>query len=354
MILIGFMHYRKKPEGLNKAYAFAAVAKAEGAELLFFSPGAVDFRNKKINGYIYKDGEWIKALSGFPDVICNVNVLPKEKQNETADKLSREIPFTSHSIGSKTTVYDNIIKYKEFANYLVPSEKVLSEKHFFGFMDKYGEIIFKPSEGHQGIDVYYISKENGSFIIRLGSEKTNYDLSGLSDFISDKINKEDYIVQPYINCRTKAGNSYDFRLHVQKHKKGEWCVGKIYPRIAEPGSIICNICSGGCTGELNAFLKREFGDNHYNIKKYIEGFSLQLAAHMDKIQKELYKEELDELGIDIGLDANQKICIYEINWRPGYPPAMNADLNTVKNIIHYAMFLADKNKHRITNMNMIY
>ena len=76
--------------------------------------------------------------------------------------------------------------------------------------------------------------------------------------------------------------------------------------------------------------------------KYIENFSLQFAAHMDKIQKELYNEELDELGIDIGLDKNQKICIYEVNWRPGYPPSMNLDLNVVKNAIHYAMYLADK------------
>jgi len=64
---------------------------------------------------------------------------------------------------------------------------------------------------------------------------------------------------------------------------------------------------------------------------------------MDKIQKELYQQELDELGIDIGLDEKQKIWIYEINWRPGYPPSMNADLDIAKNIIGYAMFLAEKN-----------
>jgi len=71
---------------------------------------------------------------------------------------------------------------------------------------------------------------------------------------------------------------------------------------------------------------------------------LQLAAHMDKIQKEEYNEVLDELGIDIGLDENHKICIYEINWRPGFPPSMNMELNMVENAIHYAMFLAGKKR----------
>lgn len=344
MTLIGFMHYRKKPEGLNKAYAFAAVAKAEGAELLFFSPGAVDFTNKKINGYMYKQGEWIAASSNFPDVICNITALTKKKQHEIADKLRKEIPFTSNSIGSKITVYENIMKYNEFSSYLVPSEKVLSTQHFFNFLNKHGEIVFKPSKGYQGIDVYYINKENGSFKTLSGSAQTDYNFSRLSDFVHDKICQEEYIIQPYINCRTKSGQAYDFRLHVQKSKKGEWAIARIYPRIAEAGGIICNISGGGYTGELTAFLKSEFGDNFYNIKRYIEEFSLQFAIHMDNIQKELYKEELDELGIDVGLDKNRKICIYEVNWRPGYPVSMNADLNAVRNIVHYAMFLADKDK----------
>ena len=74
----------------------------------------------------------------------------------------------------------------------------------------------------------------------------------------------------------------------------------------------------------------------------MESFSLQLAAHMDKIQKEIYNEELDELGIDIGIDKDNKIWVYEINWRPGHPPTMNLDLHVVKNSIQYAMFLAKK------------
>ena len=348
MIVIGFMHYRKKPT--NRAYAFAAVAKAEGAELLYFSPGAVDFENKKINGYIYQNGEWVNVISNFPDIICNVAGFSKDKQNAIVERLHEEIPFTSYSIGSKETVYRNIMKYKEFSHYLVPSEKVLSANHFFNLLDKHGEIVFKPSMGSQGKDVYYVSKEinteinaeNSFYKILNGIQKTIYDHSEISDFISNKIREEEYLIQPYINCRTKSGDSYDLRLHVQKNIKGDWVITKIYPRIAISGSILCNLSRGGYTIELTSFLKREFEDDFYNMQKYIEAFSLQLAAHMDKIQKDIYKEDLDELGIDIGIDKNQKICIYEVNWRPGAPPSLNIELNVVKNAVNYAMFLAGK------------
>jgi len=341
-MLIGYMHYRKKPFGLNRAYAFASVAKAEGAELLYFSPGAVDFQKSKINGYIYSNGEWMNVVSRYPDVICNIAGFSRDKQIEAVERLEKEIPFTSYSIGSKINVFNNLMKNKEFSDYLVPSEKVLSVKHFFMLSEKYSEIVFKPSAGHQGIEVYYIKREDKSFKIRLGVDEVNYDVDNISSFISSKIEQEEFIIQPYINSRTKSGDPYDLRLHVQKDFKGEWVASNIYPRISPNGSIICNINQGGHTTDFTDFLKREFGEDYYNVKKAIEVFSVQLATHLDEIQKRQYGEELDELGIDIGLDKNQRIHIYEINWRPGHPPLININLNVIKNTIQYAMFLANR------------
>ena len=344
MILIGFMHYRKNPT--NKAYAYAAVAKAEGAEVLYFSPGGVDFNKKIISGYVYQNGEWINTMSKFPDVICNVIGFANEKQDEIAQNLQEVIPFTSYSIGSKATVYNNIMKYKEFSSYLVPSQTILSTEHFFKLLDKYGEIVLKPSMGCQGLNVYYIKRQGDAYEILSGNQKINYNMDQMIDFIADETGKEEYLVQPYINCRTKSGNAYDFRLHVQKNAKGEWVTSQIYPRIAGSGSIVSNISRGGYAEDLTAFLKREMDEEYYDIQKYIERFSLQLAMHMDKIQKEIYKEELDELGIDIGLDQNKRICIYEINWRPGYPPTIKLNLDVIKNAIHYAMHLAGRERKK--------
>jgi len=344
MTLIGFIHYRKNPEGLRKAYAFATVAKAEGAELLFFSPGAVDFENKKINGYIYENGKWIKVRSDFPGVICNITGLSKDNQNKIADRLREEIPFTSNSIGSKMTVFKNLTKYKKFSDYLIPTEEIESAEHFFNFAGKYKNIVFKPSMGCQGTGVYFIEKKNaGSYETMSGGNKIIYDFAGMSEFILNKINEDEYLAQPYINCRTKDGNPYDFRLHAQKNIRGEWVSVRIYPRISLNDSIVCNLSSDGYTTGLTTFLKQEFGNEYYDVKRYLEAFSVQFAGHMNEIQRELYEEELDELGIDVGLDENGRICLYEVNWRPGYPPSVDCDLNAVKNIIHYSMYLAKKN-----------
>ena len=339
---IGYMHYRKIPLGLKRAYAFAAVAQAEGADLLYFSPGAIDFEKRIINGYIYSNGEWVNTISRYPDVVYNTVGFSRDKQIEAVDRLQAEVPFTSYSIGSKMTVFNNLMKYKEFACYLVPTEKVLSAKHFLVLSDMYPEMVFKPSCGHQGENVYYIKREGESFRMLSGAEEVRCGAKQLSDMILKKTQQAEYVVQPYINCRTKSGESYDLRLHVQKNFKGDWVVSNIYPRISSDGGIVCNISRGGHTNELAGFLKREFDADDQRVKKYLEVFALQLAAHMDEIQKELYGEHLDELGIDVGLDQKKKVHIYEINWRPGHPPLNNVDLSIVKNTVRYAMFLAGK------------
>ena len=342
IMLIGYMHYRKSPVGLNRAYAFAAAALAEGVELLYFSPGAVDFKKDVIDGYQYRDGEWKRTVSRFPDVIYNTNSFSQDKQVSAVDLLHEKIPFTSYSIGSKETVYQNLMKYETYGDYLVPSEKVLSAAHFFAFLEKHPEVVCKPTWGHQGMNVYHIKKEDNTFRIRLGAEEVRYDAGQTADFIQSKLKQEDYIVQRYINCRTNAGLPYDFRLHVQKGRGGKWVSPIIYPRISSNGSIVCNIGQGGYTSDIVGFLKREFGAQHHDIRKYVELFSLQLAAHMDEIQKELYGEELNELGIDIGLDGAQKIFVYEVNWRPGHPPFTNINLSVIKHTVQYAMYLANR------------
>ena len=331
-MLIGYMHYRKRPHGLNKAYAFAAVAEAEGARLLFFSPGAVDFENRIIKGYIYKNGRWKRTNSRFPDVILNVAAFSGERQIEAAERLEKEIPFTDHAIGDKLSVFKNLSKYGELAESLIPTEELLSVRHFFKLLERYKEVVLKPSSGCQGIGVYHIRREDAA------------DYKKLSEFVAGKLAGETCLVQPYINCRTKAGAPYDFRLHTQKNGEGGRVITRIYPRVSVKGGIVCNLSGGGYTAGLKDFMSTEFGADAAAVTASVERFALRLAGIMDEIQMKLYGEELDELGIDIGLDENRKIRLYEVNWRPGTPPSWYIELNTVTNKIRYAMYLASREK----------
>ena len=343
MCLIGMLHHRKYPEKVLKAYAYSAVAMAEGAKLLFFSPKAVNFEERTIHGYIYENGCWIKTASPFPDVIYNTgSPIKLARSSEIIERLKEEIPFTTYSIGHKMRVYDRLVKAGEFTNYLIPSEILHSTRRFFNFLSYYRKIVFKPVNGHKGQGVTFIEQVRDQYHVLHGGEKNIYIFEEMRHYISTKLREEPYMVQPYISCKTKSGQAYDLRLHVQKNSSGKWVITAIYPRIAPDGSIVANINSGGATNYLVPFLKQEFDSDYYNVKRYLEHFALRLADHMDCIQQECFSEIIDELGIDIGLDDLGKIWIFEINWRPGCPPAFYLELDVVRHMIRYSMYLAQR------------
>ncbi|MDN4607589.1 YheC/YheD family protein [Sporosarcina highlanderae] len=347
MITIGMLHHRKDPETVMKAYAFAAVAEAEGANFFYFSPGEVNLLNRTIRGQVYVNGKWQTRYMPFPDVIYNAGSPEKlSKAKEVIDELKKEIPFTTHSIGNKWSVNRRLKEAKDFASYLIPTEAVKNTEHFITYIAAFKKVVFKPIDGRKGKGIYFIVQEGDRFSLKGEGTNKKYTVSQLNAFIKQKLSQGTYIIQPYIQSVTKSGQVFDFRLHVQKNGKGEWVITTIYPRVAPKGSIIANINSGGYTNYLEPFLEQEFKEDAINIKRKLEYFSLALAKHLDDLQMEKYGEVIDEIGIDIGMDQDLKLWIYEVNWRPGCPPAFYLELDVVKNTVHYAMYIA-KNQRSI-------
>jgi UDP-N-acetylmuramoyl-tripeptide--D-alanyl-D-alanine ligase len=349
MTLIGMLHHRKDPTTVIKSYAYAAVAKAEGAKFFYFSPGTVNFVNSSIRGQVYENGMWVERIMPFPDVIYNAGSPEKlAKSKEIIQRLKEKIPFTTHSIGNKWNINERLKEAKEFSNYLIPSEIVINTEHFFKLVTAFEKVVFKPIDGRKGQGIFFISQSENGFLVKKNSHTIHYSKQQLNDLIESKLSSGTFIAQPYIQSVTKSGQVYDFRLHVQKNGEGKWVITTIYPRVAPMESIIANINNGGFTNYLDPFLQQEFKEEAFNIRRTLEHFSLALANHLDELQMLQYGEVIDEIGVDVGLDDNSKIWIYEVNWRPGCPPAFYLELDVVINSIRYAMFLA-KNQNMITN-----
>ncbi len=345
MIKIGLLHHEKDPRKVKKAYAFAAVAMAEGAELIYFTLRGVDFDRRRIRGHIYKDGHWREIHADFPDVIYNTGSPQKfARRRRTLARLKQQIPFTTSALGNKMSVYNRLLSSNEFRSYLIPSEPLQSFQQLLSYFQQYERLIIKPINGHRGIDVIYIEKAKDYFKLLRDGKVQTMTTEQLSEFILAQMQKSRMMIQPFINCRTRTGQVFDFRLHVQKEGRGEWVITAIYPRIGAPGNIVSNIHMGGSTNYLESFLAQEFSDRAETIKLFLEDFALRLARYLDILQYQLYQEKLDEIGIDIGLDHQGKYWLFEVNWRPGIPPNFDLELDVARNTIHYAMYLARTTK----------
>lgn len=341
MTVIGMLHHRKDPNLVNRAYAYATVAKAEGVNFFYFTLGKVNIETEKILGKIYENGKWIEQEFSFPDVIYNASVHVSDKNEQIFNYLYDKVPFTSHSIGDKLSVYNRIKKAEKFKQYLIPFYGLTDVNKFFDMINDYEKVIIKPISGHQGRGIVFIEKHGMNYKMNESGQVLFINKKQLLDFISDKIQEQGYIVQQFISCQMKSGHVYDFRLHVQRNGEGNWVITSIFPRIGPLGSIVSNMGSGGYSTYLENFLKMEFDNDWYNVQRYLERFSISFSNHFNS----LYKDVLfDELGIDVGIDKNQKLWLFEVNWRPGVPIIFNLELDVARNLIHYARYLADKYK----------
>lgn len=341
MTTIGMLHHRRDPETVLKTYAFAAVAKAEGIHFFYFTPRAVDFKTRTIQAKVLEDGVWQEKTVPFPDVIYNAGSPEKLAISKTIIRqLRKEIPFTTNSIGNKLSITKRLLEAKEFASYLIPTVNITEAAQFYQQIQTYKKVIFKPVEGRKGKGIYFISTIKNGYEVQKDTVKEILTKTQLDSFLQQHLKEEMFIVQPYIQSTMKSGQVFDFRVHVQKNGQGQWIITTVYPRVAPIGSIVPNINNGGFTNYLEPFLQLEFKEEAFNIKQTLEHFGLSLARHLDEIQMVKFNEVIDEIGIDVGLDENGKLWIYEVNWRPGCPPAFYLELDVVKHTIQYAKYIA--------------
>lgn len=332
------LHYRKNPIEVKKAYPYAAVAKMEGMPFYYFSFNNVDFNAQKIDGWVYHHGEWAQTVMDFPTVIINSCNPKTKKQSAILNKLKEYAIFTSYPVGNKLKVYKKVLKTKEFSSYLIPSAQLNNPLELITFLQEHSRSVIKPLNGNQGKKVLFIEKLNEQPLYKLtdGQKVNVFNQKELEALITALIREQKYMLQPFIECKTKSGLIFDFRLHVQKNGLGLWEITLIYPRISGNAKLISNISSGGYRGDLEPFLFDEFGEESERIKTVLEHFALSFSAHFDT----LYEHSFDELGIDVGIDSQRRLWIFEVNWRPG---CKHREFEVARRLIPYCNFLANSN-----------
>ena len=333
---IGMLHNRENPADVKKAYPFAAVAKMEGIHFFYFSFKNVDFDNMKIDGWMYEEGKWIQKQVDFPAVVINSCNPKTENQSKIVKKLKKYTIFTSFPVGNKMKVYKKVKKAKVFASYLIPSTTLLMSEEIISFLGNQHRAVIKPLSGNHGKKVFFIEKTEEQYKVTEGFNTMYMNEKELNRYFQPILSAQKFLLQPFIECKTKNGLTYDFRLHVQKNGAGQWEITLIYPRISGNAKMISNISNGGYRGELASFLKAEFDEDSKKVKESLEAFALSFPAHFDT----LYEHSFDELGLDVAIDANQRLWLFEVNWRPG---SKNREFDVAKRLIPYCKFLINEN-----------
>ncbi|MFD0698837.1 YheC/YheD family protein [Paenibacillus sp. GCM10027628] len=215
---------------------------------------------------------------------------------------------------SKWTKY-KILNRSEILRTHLPQTVWLKQRSFHRMIDKYGQVIIKPTGSYGGKGVICIKRiAPQSYQIHDGPHKNTFaDKVNLYAHLKKKIHRN-YIVQERISLATVNGRPFDLRVMVQRHSNSPWQVTGKLAKIAGKGFIVTNIrMSSGKVVSVRQALK------HSTLKNMSIS---ELIARMDKValasaeQLSLSYPSVRTMGVDMGLDIKGDIWIIEVNFVP--------------------------------------
>jgi glutathione synthase/RimK-type ligase-like ATP-grasp enzyme len=215
---------------------------------------------------------------------------------------------------SKWTKYKLLRKSEELRVNL-PETEWLKESTFWRMLNKYEQVIIKPTGSYGGHGVIRFKKLNTSeYELQDGAKKKRFtDQDQVNTFLKKKTGKN-YIVQQRIPLATVNGRPFDLRVMVQRRPHSKWQVTGKLAKVAGAGFIVTNIrMSSGKVVSVEHALKRS------QLKSMRSG---DLLAKLDKVAlKSAAKlgpsyRWVKTMGIDMAFDKEGHVWIIEVNYAP--------------------------------------
>lgn len=301
--------------GHNKAYTFG------------FTPIDIDWQEKTINGYFLNGhGSWFRKKVAFPDVIYNR--LPNrrleigEEMTQLRQRLVNEgIPIFNWSFLNKADVYELLDNDVEALAHLPESVSNPSPEKMKELLHKYSFIYFKPGTGSLGYGIYRITyRPQKGYFVRYRRNGANtllkfasFDKMYRTLLIKHGAGLKNYVAQQGIRLIEIDKCPVDFRFHMHKDGSNEWKPAGIGAKKAGRGSVTTHMKNGGTLLTPDQALRLTFGHRTEAILERAKVVSIKLSEAIERN----YPHRIGELGLDIGIDQNGNVWMFEANAKPG-------------------------------------
>lgn len=314
-----------RPQILDHAATFrvmAYMAKHFNVELFFFITKDIDFDRKTVNALFLNGDKKIHQTIPLPKIIDNHPLVFSGEYGKKVLQLASNCYFMrplcrlhNGKAVTKQKAYDFLLQDGCFKEFLIETHVVKDMRQFLAlFEENRREVILKPAVGSEGNGVAKITFENGQYVVNLNRERKIFGtLEDFSRFYKENFTKRTYLLQPYINSRTRQGNPFDIRIHARRGAGGKFKIFP-YPRIGNARGVVSNISAGGHTESIKFFLRSEFGKDGNELYRRI----MDLGRTFPDYYQTFFNNTLYNVGIDVGIQrcANSyELKIFEVNIR---------------------------------------
>ncbi|WP_216828230.1 YheC/YheD family protein [Alkalihalobacterium elongatum] len=279
-----------------------------------------------------------KGTYPFPDVIY----IQSELQYEEIKPIEKIIPgkvFNNHFY-NKYECISILSKNKRLMRYLPETELLKNQENLLASLNRFNEVFLKPINGHSGKGIFFI-KLLGSGKVSCVSKRQELMFESFNDFSSwffERYQQSNYMIQRAINTAKWKGMATDVRLNMNKNSHGLWEVSFLVGRLALNQIFVSAGNRGNITIHLNQMLKQLFPNrNRHKINSLIVELGYNICQTFDKT-----KYHMGDLGIDLGIDQNGNLWIFEVNHLPY--PFHNLQDQSMTLPLDYAYYLTQKSK----------
>lgn len=220
---------------------------------------------------------------------------------------------------SKLRMY-NIHLQNELVKISLPETEEFTELNFWPFLDKHKEVIIKRDNSGRGIGIIKVKvQKDGNYEVHLENETLLFpEKRELYSFVHNYTKGSPFIVQQYVPLAKVNDSPFDVRVIVQrKIGSNNWNVTGRYAKVAKIGFFKTNLHAGGSVLPLEEAIKLSSINTNLDIPtliSQIDNLSLEAAKQACSIEK--FKDWLI-WGIDIGIDNNGNLFLFEANKTPG-------------------------------------
>ncbi|MFZ7102548.1 MAG: YheC/YheD family protein [Peptococcaceae bacterium] len=329
-----------KSDSLKKR---ALLALEKGILFYCFRLKKVDWENNSVEAYCLNpsDYNWVKKIVPVPRIIHDRGSYPGLKTIASFPNKGnvQNIQWinTTRTFG-KWETYQALKSLPKTLNYL-PETTLFAAPKLAEFLEKYKYVFIKGNYGRSGRQVYRVEKEDNAYLCKTGgsvikSRKFN-DLEKLGSFLHKTLG-EYLILQQGILLAHIDDSPFDMRILVQKNINNNWIISALNFRIAKPGAIVTNFAAGArdvftVPGERLLHPKLSW--------EIITTFTLQTVQALEN-----FFGNLGEIGLDVALDREGKLWLFEANSRPSSMAYRDAQPEACRQIfglpLDYACYLA--------------
>ena len=304
---------------------YADAAEDVSALIYVFSLRNLNSKGKYINGYIPEREEnnkwiWHKCCLPMPDAICNRMAAAASSPAYSKIKLIEEIVPDIKIINritkiSKWKIAEILQKDSVTRKYIPETHFLRGSEDIIAMLKKYPVIYLKPVRRSLGLGIIKMEKNTeGNYTAFYNVNRVNLKIDGDVNWIlaklSEVMGKRGYIVQQGIPVALYKGKVFDLRVTIQKNGTGEWSFTRWAARVGAPGNIVSNVAAGGKGVSAEKVLGENFGGRIQAIKDEVKRAGLVIAEALDR-----RLNDIGDLGLDIGIDMDGKIYLFEVNFR---------------------------------------